>query len=299
MNTRKLRFPPKNILVPLDPTPASDPAWRTARWLGATFGARVQGLFVRESLIYAELPPAPYNPEAAFRELRQRLHAGEDELAMVPGDPGFTILNWGRNLDYDLVVMGTHGRTGLERVISGSVAEEVVRRSEIPVLVARKPLEKVRMILAPVNFEPYAAIGLAQAAEIAQVFGARLTVLHVVDAPVYGGAGALKAARHMLADVVNRLPAAARAATKPKTVLAVGKPAEQIANAARAADLVAIVAHRRSFLGDALLGTTAQRVLRLCQTPVLSLPAGAPAARENGRRAAPARARKASSVTLF
>ena len=299
MANHKLHFPPRKILVPLDLTPASEPAWRTAKSLAASFGASVSGLYVQESFIYPELPPSPIEPKEALAKLRRELGASEEELGTVVGLPGGTILNWGKNLDFDLIVMGTHGRTGLERLISGSVAEEVVRRSSIPVLVVRKPLLKIRSILCPVNFEPYAEKGLVQAAEVAQALAARLTVLHVVDAPVYGGTGALKGARHMLADAVNRIPASLRVSARPKTAITVGKPAEEIANAARTEDLVALVAHRRGFLEDSLLGTTAERLLRHCQTAVLALPAGAPAAPEKPKKSHAARPRKASGVTLF
>lgn len=299
MANHKLHFPPRKILVPLDLTPASQPAWSTAKSLAASFGAEAQGLYVQESFIYPELPPSPVAPKQALARLRKELGASEDELGTVVGAPGLTILNWGKNLDFDLIVMGTHGRTGLERLISGSVAEEVVRRSDIPVLVVRKPLTRIRSILCPINFEPYAEKGLLQAAEVAQALGAHLTVLHVVDAPVYGGTGALKGARHMLADAVNRIPESLRASVKPKTALSVGRAAEEIANAAQHDDLVALVAHRRGFMQEALLGTTAERLLRHCGTAVLALPAGAPAAPERLKRNHAARPRKAAGVTLF
>lgn len=299
MTNQKLRFPPRKILVPLDLTHASAPAWRSAKTLGASFGAQVDGLYVRESYLLPELPASQVDPKEALARLRKELGASAEELGTVIGVPGGTILNWGKNLDYDLIVMGTHGRAGLERLVSGSVAEEVVRGSSIPVLVVRKPLAKIRSILCPVNFEPYALQGLIQAAEVAQVLGAHLTVLHVVDAPVYGGAGALKAARHMLADAVNRIPPALRATVRPKTALTVGRAADEIANAAQHDDLVALVAHRRGFLEDALLGTTAERLLRYGQTAVLALPAGAPAGNGKAKKNHAARPRKAAGVTLF
>lgn len=299
MTTRKTQFPPKSILVPLDETPASEPAWKSAKWLAASFGARVQGLLVRDSFFYPQLAPSPLDLDEAAARLREKLGAADDEIGTVVGEPGYTILNWGRNLDYDLVVMGTHARGGLSRFVSGSVAGEVVRRSEVPVLVVRRPLARVKTVLAPVNFEPYAEAGLVQAARVAQALGAKLTVLHVVDAPVYGGAGALKAARHMLSDVTHRLPADAREACKPKPALALGKPAEQIAQAARRADLVILAAHRRGVLGDTMIGTTAERVLRLCETPVLALPSGAPAAAETPEKGRAAKTRKAAGAPLF
>lgn len=290
MTRHAFTFPPRKILVPLDLSPASEPAWRSAKALAASFGSKVEGLFVRGGVYLPEVGPVAPDPVETLAALRDRLGASPGEIGVIDGVVEPTLLNWCRSLDFDLIVMGTHARTGPSRAIEGSVAEAVARLSPVPVLVTRRALGKVARVLAPINFEPYALAGLQRAAEIAQAFAAKLTVLHVVDAPLYGAPGTFKAARHMLADAVNRLPADARAACKPKTEIVVGKAAEQIALAAKDADLVALVAHRRPFLTELLLGTTSERVLRHCETPVLSLPTGAPEARGRALAARKARA---------
>jgi len=68
-------------------------------------------------------------------------------------------------------------------------------------------------------------------------------------------------------------------------VLAFGEPAEQIVLAAAEADAVVLAAHRRGFLQDALLGTTAERVLRQCPTPVWTVPTAAAPARAQSQPA--------------
>lgn len=292
MLDRPLTFPPKKILVPLDRSDAAAAAWKSAKALAAAYGAAVEGLYVHDWLFAPELIPSPTDVQAALAALRARVGAAkEDKIGAVAGIVGTTILNWAEGLAFDLVVMGTHGRTGAERLLLGSVAEAVVRASPVPVLVVRRPLAKVRTVLAPVNFQPYSQRGLWDAAEIAKELGARLTVFHAVDAPVYGGAGSMKGPRHMLADAVNRLSPEARAACKPRTSLAFGNPAEQIALAAIHHDLVVLVTHQRGFLSGAVLGTTSERLLRHCETAVLALPSGRPVAGK-GRPAARAAARR-------
>ena len=272
-------FPPKRILVPVDFSAGSVMAWRGAKSLGASVGASVTGLFVHDWVIYPELVPSPLDIDSALADLRRRLGAGKDDIRGVAGSPAGTIVAWGRELDYDLIVMGTHGRTGMERLLLGSVAESVIRASPVPVLVVRRPLGRVRVVLAPVNFQPYSQDGLIRAAEVASVLGARLQVLHAVDAPIYG-AEALKGPRHLLADAVNKIPESLRKACKPKTRIAFGAPAEQIAAAGRLADLVVVAAHRKGFLNETLLGTTCERLVRHCPAPVLALP---PRQKENKR----------------
>ncbi len=74
------------------------------------------------------------------------------------------ILEYAKHNDIDLIVMGTHGRRGLGHLFLGSVAEEVVRLSSVPVLTVReretpKPFEKMRRLLVPLDFSQHARFG--------------------------------------------------------------------------------------------------------------------------------------------
>lgn len=92
-----------------------------------------------------ELPPAPLplspDPEfeaACLRRLetiaREKLAGVSHEIFVASGNPAPEILNLTAERDIDLIVMGTHGRTGVKRFLLGSVAERVVRESPVPVL---------------------------------------------------------------------------------------------------------------------------------------------------------------------
>lgn len=92
----------------------------------------------------AGVPPLPneYDREGLGEELR-RIQPARAGIAMEHhleyGDPAAVILKFAREIGADLIVMGTHGRTGLRRLLMGSVAEQVVRKASCPVLTLRTP----------------------------------------------------------------------------------------------------------------------------------------------------------------
>ncbi len=276
------RVPPKKILVPLDVSDASVAAWKQAVMLGQRFAATVEGLYVQEWLNAAVgvgmgLGPEPFLPQKAKKEalsfLKGRLGQNAD-IRLVEGSVEGTIVSWGRRQGFDLIVMGTHGYTGIERAIKGSVAEAVTRRSDVPVLVVKKPAASFKTVLAPVNLAPYSLKGLRYAADMAAAFGAQLKILHVFGTPFPPKAAAVKEAKHFLEKAVEKLPEPLRRATGAKAQLAFGSAAGEIAAAGQKADLVVLAAHRKGFLSEAILGTTVERVLRHCAAPVLAVPTG-------------------------
>jgi nucleotide-binding universal stress UspA family protein len=144
------------ILVPIDFSASSRSALEYATFLAGAFGAELVVLHVREpigyvgpdTLAFVANVPGQLSPEQAradaAREVEQVLaRAGSRpsrvDLRIEAGDPMGKILGVSADVDADLVVMGTHGRTGLSRLVVGSVAEGVIRRSSRPVLVVRSP----------------------------------------------------------------------------------------------------------------------------------------------------------------
>lgn len=136
------------ILIPMDFSPGSDAALALAREyfpdasvrllhvvdpkrIGHGPGERMSSpLHAGEAVESAE--------EAIHAKLRQLTHPG-DEAAVLVGDPADRILWATEHWKPQLVLMGTHGRTGLAHLLVGSVAEEVVRKSHVPVLVTKEP----------------------------------------------------------------------------------------------------------------------------------------------------------------
>jgi len=141
---------PKHILVPTDFSAHADYALSYAIELATTFQAHLTLLhaFHLSPLTVGELPPAVFNDTLRDLETNaqqhlqmtlERIHqAGlQSDYLVVEGAPFQTIVDIARDKQIDLIVMGTHGRTGLSHVLMGSVAERVVRLAPCPVLVTR------------------------------------------------------------------------------------------------------------------------------------------------------------------
>ncbi len=143
----------KRILVPLDFSPASRNALRFAREWAARFGSEICLLHVVEATYpIAEFGAVPYSPSLpASEEAHSQALTGLHNLAAheiggiteVPvfirdGVPYDQIVNAARELGADLIIISTHGRTGLSHALMGSTAERVVRHATCPVLTLRR-----------------------------------------------------------------------------------------------------------------------------------------------------------------
>jgi len=155
-------LPVHTILHPTDFSEYSEHALRTACALARDYGARLVPLHVAASptIGYAEgiIPPDPESYLEAVRDQLARLDVPDvgiqPDRRLEEGDPVSEILRVARETGADLIVMGTHGRTGLSRLLMGSVAELVVRRSSCPVLTVKTPFPA----LAPAGQETAAEL---------------------------------------------------------------------------------------------------------------------------------------------
>lgn len=134
------------ILLPTDGSRGSSRAIDQAIDLAAETGAELHVLYVVEDITYGpEMMEAQVETqlrqigEEAIEEIRDRAEeAGVPlETDIDDGVPHKTILEYAEDEDMDLIVMGTHGRSGLDRYLLGSVTERVVRSAETPVLTVR------------------------------------------------------------------------------------------------------------------------------------------------------------------
>lgn len=135
------------ILVPTDGSPAAERAVDHAIELASTFGATVHALYVIDIALYSSLEAGvdvviealEREGDTAVRAVKSRcVAAGLDtESAVLVGTVHRGIQEYIDEHDIDLVVMGTHGRKGIERFILGSVTERTVRSSDVPVLTVR------------------------------------------------------------------------------------------------------------------------------------------------------------------
>ena len=136
----------KNVLVAVDFGEASEAALTYARNFAWQFGARLHAIHVLENRFLRPMLNDPKAVETAtWRELLDRLTLGDREglsaIAVVrtSDDPADEIVRYAREQNIDLIVLGTHGRRGVERLLLGSVAERAVRAAACPVLTVRHP----------------------------------------------------------------------------------------------------------------------------------------------------------------
>jgi nucleotide-binding universal stress UspA family protein len=144
-------LPIRTILHPTDFSAHSEYAFRLASSLARDYGARLIVLHVFERPLFIHggvmtAPPEPPPPEEqrhAIREQLQRIKPPDPavsvEHVLEEGDPATGILQVAQERSCDLIVMGSHGRTGLGRLFMGSVAEKVVRKAPCPVLTVKLP----------------------------------------------------------------------------------------------------------------------------------------------------------------
>jgi nucleotide-binding universal stress UspA family protein len=212
---------------------------------------------------------------------------GPAEIVMTEGDPAKEIVLQAERVD--LVVMGTHGRSGFERLFLGSVTEKVLRTTHVPVLTVPPPVERpesviYKTILCPVEFSDASTRALAYALSLAEETDARLILLHVVEGdleePSFGEIGHLSVReyyRYLEEDAMARLKAAVPEETrvwcKPAECVVTGKAYRAILKVAAEdhAELIVMGVHGKGALHRRLFGSTTHHVIREAGCPVLTL----------------------------
>jgi nucleotide-binding universal stress UspA family protein len=200
----------------------------------------------------------------------------------ISADPAGAIVDYARETLPDLVAMSTHGRSGLDRWVRGSVAERVLRACPAPLWMVNprtRPGSVVSSILVPLDESPRAARILDPLIPIARALGAKVTLLFVdwdaaTDTPSLAAKRRTERERDVrewLAEPWARLEAAGIAGA---VRIVRGDVAEEILRVAEpgAFDLLAMSTHGRSGPGRWLLGSTAEKVLARARVPIFLYP---------------------------
>nr|WP_291990472.1 universal stress protein [Luteitalea sp.] len=281
------------ILVPLDGVTEPAVALTPAVTVAKATGAAVHLLTV----IDAEASPADYariraDLERVAAELRT--HGPHVDTAVHRGKPAAEIVAAAIKLGADLVVMATHGRGGLERAYLGSVAQDVLATSPVPVMVLRPggyQMTKLEVVLVAVDGSPGGALALAAAVPLARSTNARIVLVDVaVPFVAYtmmsGSAGAyyfdpawddeaLESAKRYVSGMADRLR---HAGLQAEGMAITGEPrlpstsvAEAIMRSADevGADLIVMSTHAHTGPVRALLGSVADTVVRTAHRPLL------------------------------
>jgi nucleotide-binding universal stress UspA family protein len=278
-----------NILLAVDFSPATEAALPFALGIARRYGSKIYLAHVIRPDVY-QLAAS----EAANTVLDEARHSAEKQMARVlvsgrlRGVPHQVLLAQGdlwsvismmiQEHSIDLVVVGTHGRTGLPKALLGSVAEEVFRLAPCPVLtvgprVARDlPSQReLRQVVYATDFSASAESAGAYAVSVAQEHQASLTLLHVVSPAVEAGS---PLAPDALASHLQALvPPEADLWCKPEFTVEFGEPAEVILKAAeeRQADLIVLGVRRTAPSFAHPRAATAYQVVCQAPCPVLTV----------------------------
>ena len=214
------------------------------------------------------------------------------EIVVKPGDAAKEIRKEVERLPFDLLILGTHGRSGFERQYLGSVTEKVLRSTRVPVLTIPPPVRGpgsplYETILCPVDFSEASIRALEYALSLAQEADARLILVHAIE-DVLGDAGAqafgpLSASEfypQLEQDAVTRLravvPDGARVWSRPEERVVTGRPYQEILNivSEERVDLVVMGVQGKGAVNRLVFGSTTHRVIREAGCPVLTLHSG-------------------------
>ena len=214
------------------------------------------------------------------------------EVVVRPGDAAREIRKEAERVPSDLLILGTHGRSGFERLFLGSVTEKVLRSPRVPVLTIPPPVREpgsplYKTILCPLEFSPASFRALEYALSLAKEADARLILLHAIE-DVLGDAraqplGHLSVSEyyHQLEqDAVTRLravvPDEARVWSRPEERVVKGRAHQEILKvvADEHVDLIVMGVQGKGVMNRFVFGSTTHRVIREARCPVLTLHGG-------------------------
>jgi nucleotide-binding universal stress UspA family protein len=285
----------KKILCPTDFSPGARHAVRVAVNVATATGAELVLAHVWHPPLFAFGGSDPFPAEAIQQLIKEKqrglAEATNDAVKLgarrvtsrfLTGAPWDQLVEMLRADEaFDLAVMGSHGGTGLARVLLGSVTEKVVRHAPCSVLAARGRGDATSFahVLCPIDFSDSSRHAVERAAQLAAPSGAGIMLLHAIELPVtYTGEpfgvdfldGIERGAGRLLEDWASDLKS--KVAVPVATEIRIGPPGMQtleILDRDPTFDLVVIGSHGRTGLRRALLGSVAEQVVRHAACPVL------------------------------
>ena len=277
----------RRILCAVDLSDFSAPALaHGVAWAG-WFGAEVTALHVFDP---TTLPEAHAFSERELALMIAAFESGGTPLTLrtVAGDPAREIVRCAEEIAADLIVVGTHGRSGYDRVTLGSVAEKVLRKASCPVMTLPPPAPRTadtvlaRQILCPVDFSSCAELALEFAVAVAHKAEGTVTALHVVEAmdgeddadrPEYIAELRRRQCQTAQQSVQELTASFSDGSGAIANLVGLGRPHREILRhaAERHADLIVMGVRGRGPIDLTLFGSTTNHVVRRATCPVVTV----------------------------
>jgi nucleotide-binding universal stress UspA family protein len=248
----------KSILYLTDFSRSSEFALKYVREIVQHFDSQLFVAHVIESPDYGFVPPQGWAVVETMSEeaAKTDMEVVERQLGSLPhqtffrrGDVWSATRDMVASNEVDLIILGTHGRTGLRRFLMGSVAEEIFRQATCPVLTVGPGTAKVKSsqvkfehILLATDFGEQSVAAIPYTLSLAEQFRSKLTLMHVVKIPLEP----LDSPSVLVSEAEKKLhallPADAEIRGTPELVVLFGEPANEILNASkhRKVDLIVL-----------------------------------------------------------
>jgi nucleotide-binding universal stress UspA family protein len=276
----------RRVLCPVDLSEASARALRHAGALNSIVDGDLTVLHVQAA--GGHQADSGKSPDASLEAFAAEVIALGPSTRLVErhGEPAAEILK-AAAAGSDVIVMGTHGRTGLQRLLLGSVTERVIRRSPVPVLAVpprtgSEPEGDIRLdtILCAVDFSEPSVRAVEYAASIAAAAGARLLLAHALEwseemetLPDTSGSSLPSSEDDAIARMNELISSEIRAQCAPELLVGYGAPADEVMRFVheRHVDVVVVGIRDRNAIDMAVFGSTTQRLIRGGRCAVLTV----------------------------
>ena len=291
----------KNILVPLDGSNLSEASLAPAAYLAKTLELQITLLHIIEQDAPTEIHKEhhltkPDEADAYLKEVAERAFPTKIKVkthvhAVAVSDVARSIVDHAPELKPDLIVICTHGRSGLHDLLYGNIAQQVVAMGTIPILVIKSkiPSFELKKILLPLDPDSMHDNSLGMAESLAKIFKAELHLLSII--PTLSTLGDEQAAagnimpvttqayldlkvENAKKDLQTHMDELHQGRLKAIAEVARGDPASVIVKATEtsAADLIILSTHRRKGMGAFWARSVAPKVAQKTKTPLLLIP---------------------------
>ncbi|MGH9586015.1 MAG: universal stress protein [Acidobacteriaceae bacterium] len=282
----------KTILCPVDFSEFSARAYDYAHSLARHYNSKlivlhvvrfitIDPTFLSSTVIDTVYTQQATNARAQLAKLveKQAGDVGQSELVVKMGFATDSILSFAKERQVDLIVMGTHGRRGLDRFVTGSTTESILRKSQSPVLAVHEPTRNfvspksaqepvhLRKITCCVDFSEHSPRALEYAFSLGMQYQAEVTLLHVLE----DGKETPDQKARASESLEQLVPEDARNWASITPIVLSGQAYEEIIAYASEAetDLIVMGVRGRNAVDLAVFGSTTHRVIQLGPCPVL------------------------------